>query len=68
MIDALISLFNNILIVCILEFLLSSAVPASIWEFIGFLPPGFGGKITPKVICNKSVALNSCLLFEINFF
>ena len=30
------------------------------------LPRRFGGKVTPKVIGDKSVAFNHCSLFEIN--
>ena len=33
-----------------------------------FLQRGFGGKITLKVICDKSVALNDCSIFENNSF
>ena len=33
-----------------------------------FLLCGFGGKITPKVIGDKSVAWNNCSLFENNLF
>ena len=68
MIDALAPQFNNILIVCTLEFLFSSVVPGLLWEFVEFLPHGFGGKITPKVKDNKSVAWNNYSLIEINYF
>ena len=36
--------------------------------YVQILPHNFGGKITPKVIGNKSVALIDCSLFEINSF
>ena len=42
----------------------SSEVPGLFGEFVKFLPLGFGGQITPKVIGDKSVALNNCSLFE----
>ena len=44
----------------------SYVVTKLIWEFDEFLPRGFGGKITPKVIGDKFVALKNCSLFEIN--
>ena len=59
-------LSNNILIVCALEFRISSEVSRLFWVFINLLPRGFGGKITPKVIGDKFVALKNCSLFEIN--
>ena len=55
----------NILIALTLELRYSSEVTGLIREFVGFLHRGFGGKITPNVIGDKSVALNSCKLFEI---
>ena len=59
-IDTLAPLSDKILIVRTLEFLL-------IWEFVEFLPRSFGGKITPKVIGDKSVELIDCSFFEIYF-
>ena len=65
-IDALAPLSNGILILHTLEFLFSYVVPGLIYEFVEFLPSGFSGKITPKVLGNKSVAVNNCSQFEIN--
>ena len=67
MIDALALQSNNILIVSTLEFSFLSEVTGLIWEFVEILPRSFGGKITLKVICDKSVALIDCSLFEFNF-
>ena len=51
-----------------LEFLFSSIVPVLIWELVEFWPREFGDKVIPKVICDKSVALNNCSLFKIILF
>ena len=56
-VDALAPLSNNILIVHTLEFLFSSKFTGLIWEFVEILPRSFGGKITPKVIGDKSIEL-----------
>ena len=68
MIYALAPLSNNILIVHSGEFRFSSKVPGLIWEFVEILPRGFGGRITPKVIGDKYVALMNCSPFEFNLF
>ena len=67
-IDALASLSNTILIVHTLEFRFSSDVSGLICEFVEILLCGFGGKITPNVIGDKSVTLNNCSLLEIHLF
>ena len=59
---------SNILIVCIFEFLFLFEVLGYIWEFVEILLRGFRGKIITKVRGDKSVALNSCSLFENNLF
>ena len=58
MIDALAPQSNNILIVYTSEFLFSSKVTWLIWEYVKFIPRGFGVKITPKVISDKSDTIN----------
>ena len=63
-IDALAPLSNKILIVSTLEFRFSSEVPGLFWEFVEISPRSFGGKITPKVMGDKSVAFIDYLLFE----
>ena len=54
------------MIVCTLEFLLSSVVPGLIWKLVEFLLRGFGGRIIPKLMGDKFVGLNNCSLLEIN--
>ena len=48
--------------------LFSFKVPGLFWEFVEFLPCRFRGKITTKVIGDKSISLNNCSLFDINLF
>ena len=67
MIDALVPLYNNILIVRTLEFIFSSEVIGLFWKFVEIFPRSLGGKIEPKVIGDKSVALIDCSLFQFSF-
>ena len=61
-IDTLALISNNVLKVYTLDFLFSYVVSGLIWEFVDFLPRRFGGKITPKAIGDKSVAMKYCSL------
>ena len=67
MIDTLAPLSNNVLIVPTLDFLFSSKVVGLIQELVEILLHSFGGKITPKVIGDKSIELIDCSIFEFNF-